>query len=240
MTELLLTGTFWRQICSKWKHSLRGIVGLKYIAICPFRLSFRIGLQMHQDQYKSHYDWLQNVHTLIGSVPWYHPDITPVLCRWYRPYINPALFMTSPLHHYEALSMTEPLHFHRSYFQDINPTSFWPSLHDFPLHHSSPLLITSPLHHSSPRSKTLPLHHSSPFSLTSPQNHSSLSSLTSPLHPRAYLHDTPTSLQFSIHVIPLTAPQSSPHDITPTSLQSSLHDITCISFQPFLHDATPT
>ena len=67
-TELLLSGTFWRQICSKWKQSLRGIVGLKYIAICLFRLSFRIGLQMHQDRYKSHFDWLQNVHTLIRSV----------------------------------------------------------------------------------------------------------------------------------------------------------------------------
>ena len=64
-TELLLTGTFWKQ-------SLRGNVGLKYIAICPFRLSFRIGLQMHQDQYKSHFDWLQNVHMLIRSVRQFH------------------------------------------------------------------------------------------------------------------------------------------------------------------------
>ena len=55
-TELLLTGTFWRHICSKWKQSLRGIVGLKYIAICQFRLSFRIGLQMHPDRYESHFD----------------------------------------------------------------------------------------------------------------------------------------------------------------------------------------
>ena len=45
-----------------------GHVGLKYIAICLFRLSFRIGLQMHQDRYKSHFDWLQNVPTLIRSV----------------------------------------------------------------------------------------------------------------------------------------------------------------------------
>ena len=48
--------------------SVWGTVGLKYVAICHSSLNFRISLQIHQDRYKSRFDWLQNVHTLIRSV----------------------------------------------------------------------------------------------------------------------------------------------------------------------------